>query len=323
MRNIKIKIIALLISSFISFSGKIINTVSARDQVLRTGIISRIEFAPAVLDSIRHELNAATGSFSTSLSFIPLEEYNKSCHDSGFDFLLVEKGLATDDLKNSYSSSGNSLLMSWVLAARNKALELTGGDLKNLRQFTEILKTLKTESPHKFPWFEPLGTRAAMINFCRILGEAPTETIEKNKSEQPAWQEKSAIGFLYRCIEEEVLNPMSVEADIALANSVFIADDTYFSTTWLPLRQLINQQANKKTNNGYIVFPDFHGKKKIPTITLDLWYRKGLAVTIASLTPEFYDSFSDKLLEMDYETDQKWFNEKYQNQYDALIMGNF
>jgi len=309
MKNTSLIITTMLFLIAMLFAVQ--NPATARvEKTYRIGIASRIEFAPLVLDMVREELSKKLLSFPATLSFIAPDDFQKPDFNPDFDCILVENGLSTEHVSSSFRNSGINIVMAWVLAVRGDAVKLTSGRISNLQDFVDILKKLRSDSPYKFPWFEPLCSRAVMRNFCHIIGEASSDS-----------SKRGAIGFLYQCIEEELLNPMSVEADLALANSVFHANDTFFSSTWVPLARFF-RNADLENDIQFLPFPDVAGQARLPVITLELWQKQSLPA-IASYGVSLPDDVSKDFLELDLASDSRWFNEKYQEQYDRLIMGDF
>lgn len=297
-----------------------ISAATTAGRTYRIGIASRIEFAPMILDMIREDVSAKLSPLTTSLSFIPLDDFSTPDFKSDFDYILVENGLMTEIISQSHTDSGMRIVVAWVLAVRGEAAKKNGNSFNTLQHFIETLKELKLKAPHKFPWFEPLCSKTVLRNFCHILGEAGTDKSDKSPG-RPIWEEPSAAGVLYRSIEEGLLNPMSVEADLTLANSVFAMNDTFFSSTWVPLPRLL-KNAGKENDVSLLPFPALNDSGKVPTITLALWHRTD-SIPIASHAAGLNEHESESLIELDFVSDSQWFSNKFQDQYDRLIMGDF
>lgn len=288
----------------------------------RVNLVSRLEFAPNLLDLIRKSLAQKLNTPCT-LFFQPLEDFYQQSIDRNCSRILIEKGIDTQKIPKSFVKSNKQIELAWVMAVRGDALPLVKEKEVDLQRFFAILAELKKASPNRFPWFEPLCSKISLKNFCQLLDKetaTSTATISQNRS---LWQETSAIAVLYRSIESEYLNPLSVEADMALADNVFEAKDADFSTCWVPVDHLTSQEQhqNESAPVMFIPFPAASGAGIIPRIRLDLWEQGTLsggshetAGNNASSTLNFID--------LDFAADMAWIEKHFSNRYDALIMGD-
>ncbi len=296
------------------------NMIFAQQDV-RVSLVSRLEFDPVLLDAIRENIIEKL-QMPCSLALHSRDDLLGSRVDKGFSHLLIEDGIDTDSIQSEFYHDTEILTLVWVMAVRGDAIELLGDreDL-SLKEFFEMLSVLKKKRANKYPWFEALHSRVTMRNFC-LLWDSESQDSETGKTLiRPAWHEANAVGILYRAIESELLNPLSVESDTTLSGSVFAAGDSCFSTTWVPIEQFINQK--KSAPEIYLPLPDLTGQQRVFSISLSLWQRKPMIVNTVVSNSYDLQNLTWKLISLDYLQDQLWLTEKFDKVYDALIMGDY
>ncbi len=292
--------------------------------VIKVSLVSRLEFAPELLDLIRNSLSQKLGAPCT-LFFQPIEEIASFSPHKNFNQILVESGIPENLLPPGFYKGNDYLELVWLLSVSGNAYAKIKGGSLSTREFVELLAELKTRNPHKFPWFEPLCSKVTLRNFCRLFTEKADARIPKNSVVKPLWLENQAIAFLYRAIESEYLNPWSVEADAAMAASVFAAGDADFSTCWIPLEYLLQQQnrEEKPGKTWFIPFPAFAGEGLVPRIRLNLWLSQPLERPENRSESPGLPVASYSFIDLDYGEDMNWIKKNFSNKYDSLIMGDF
>lgn len=176
-------------------------------------LLSRIDFAPTLLEMISHELKCTAGR-EFSLVVRSVETENASSPVDLNSYLLVEEGIEKSFLPPGSELTNISVRLIWALAVQKSISPLKINDKTTLEEFGKFLLELKNENPDKFPWFEGLLSRNTMRNFCLILGERKFEKSKNSISEQPFWKQPHATAILYKAIEAELLNPLSIESDL-------------------------------------------------------------------------------------------------------------
>lgn len=278
-------------------------------------LLSRLDFAPSLLEMIRKDLEKKLDC-PCSLVFQPVDSLTNVKQAELSTLLLVEAGIDPAALPSGSVKSEVEIELVWVLAVNSKVLELIKDQPLTLEKFARILIDLKKSNPERFPWFEPLVSKNTLRNFCLVLGEMTPKNDAKNESGKEAFsQQHNAIAILYRAIETELLNPLSVEADLGLAMDVFAAGDAMFVSHWVTADCLVDHK-------NCLPFPDQTGSGKMPRMRLQLWRQQGKALPanikvssdIATLSPQFID--------LDFARETDWIEKNYAKNYDSLIMGD-
>ncbi len=310
------------------FAGYFLSTCFSQPapnkSVVKVSLVSRLEFAPELLDLIRNSLSQKLGAPCT-LFFQPIEDIASFSPDNNLNQILVESGIPENVLPPGFYKGNDHIDLVWLLSVSGNASAKIKGESLNTREFVELLAELKTRNPHKFPWFEPLCSKVTLRNFFRLFSETLDAEPHKKSPVKPLWLENHAIAFLYRAIESEYLNPWSVEADAAMAASVFAAGDADFSTCWIPLEYLLQQQ-NREEKPGktlFIPFPASDGGGLIPRIRLNLWERQPLERTENKIDSPGLPVASYSFIDLEYVEDMDWIKKNFSNKYDSLIMGDF
>lgn len=291
---------------------------------VKVSLVSRLEFAPELLDLIRNSLSQKL-SAPCNLFFQPIEDIALFSPDKNSNLILVESGIPGNLLPPGFYKGNDYLDLVWLLSVSSNAYTKIKGQSLSTREFIELLAELKTRNPHKFPWFEPLCSKVTMRNFCRLFPENFDATSSRKSPVKPLWQENHAIAFLYRAIESDYLNPWSVEADAAMAASVFAAGDSDFATCWIPLENFLQQQ-NRERKSGktwFIPFPGPEGEGLIPRIRLNLWQRQPMDTADRTINSQELPIASYSFIDLDYVEDMDWIKKNFSNKYDSLIMGDF
>jgi hypothetical protein len=305
--------IILVMIVFMTLPG----SVQARQ--IRACLVSRLEFSPTLLDMIRRVLSEKT-KMDCSLTFQNTDNAS-SAGNSEFDILVIEKGINSINTSG-FTSSDKHVELVWVMAARGRALPLVNSRFITRREFVEILETLKKESPDRFPWFEALCSRITWRNFCLLLDH---DTAGNKSSHKPLWLENNATSFLYRLIENELLNPLSVEADVSLAESVFYADDACFFSCWTEASRLTDQfnEGMGLQRVFHFPFPASDEKPVVPRIKLEIWHKtsdRQAPSSVSNASSTFILPFA--FIDLDYAADMQWIEKNFSEKYDSLIMGD-
>lgn len=313
--------IGLVLVSLV-FSVAVYSQPTTTQAAARVSLLSRLEFSPELFESIRAGLSQKL-SRPCSLYYHSVDDIASLSFNESVTHVLVESGINEACLPAGLHKSEICIDLVWLLAASSESMAYMRDDFLNARQFVEILAALKKQNPNKFPWFEPLCSRITMRNFCLIL--AGSGGLTKASLIRPLWQENRAIAFLYRAIESEYLNPLSVEADVSLAASVFTAGDSEFTTCWVPLEQFLQQSASVGRADKVVLmpFPAAGDRALIPRIRLTLWYRQGQGAVLAPTGAGPFPVASYTLVDLNFAEDMEWIGRNFSDQYDALIMGDY
>lgn len=310
--------ILLLICLVVSFFPEPIHGSSD----CNVGLLSRIDFAPALLEMISRELERTTGRHF-SLIFQPVEASGSVNFNDTPPLMLVENGIPESMLPEGLEKTGLAINLVWVLAAGRDVTQVIGSQPLTLDKFAALLTELRQNDPQRFPWFEPLLSKNTMRNFCLLYGEKAQKTSTKRHRAAMFHQQPHAAAMLYRAIEAELLNPLSVEADLGLAMEVFAAGDADFVSYWIPQNYLNNDALRPAELNGvsFTPFPLAGGGTILPRLTLNLW--KSKEQQIASIaSPADPVLTIDEIVELDFLSETAWINSLYPANYDALIVGD-
>lgn len=286
-------------------------------------LLSRLDFAPQLLEMISAELTRKTGQ-NFSLTVQSLETFSASTTADFSEFMLVEKGLSPAILPTNFQQTGVCVRLVWVLAtARQLETKINGKDL-TLKQFVEILTDLRQHDPDRFPWFEPLLSRNSIRNLCLLLGEKETGRASARRRITDISAQNSAAAILYRAIESELLNPLSVEADLSLAMEVFAAGDAMFASHWVTSSLFTGNASSPAWLNDAILlpFPSREKKSVVPVMTLEVWKSANVA-TQWQVTPEsLIESELITTYELDFASETAWIEKNHAENYDALVVGD-
>ncbi|EKD82178.1 MAG: hypothetical protein ACD_39C01442G0002 [uncultured bacterium] len=289
--------------------------------VTRVFLGSRLEFTPALLDMLRRTL-ARKIAASDTVILQPFENPDSFAREASGSMILLERGMNRSLLPAGYVETNLHLDLVWVLAASLRVPDLPPVEPMTGKQFAELLKTLKEQSPDKYPWFESLSSRVTLRNFDVLFTEAASATGKiTNAAKLPFWRQRDSIAFLYRAIEDHYLNPFSIESDLGLAMNVFEADDAMFVSHWVPAEFLDDERLCRE-NLGKVrllPFPVFDNRKYL-RIRLCLF---GSSLAGFQSIDNGCGATDDRFIDLDYQTDTEWIEKKSGEKYDALIMGGF
>lgn len=287
----------------------------------RVFLSSRLEFTPALLDMLRRTLMKKLDVPDTII-LQPVNDNTVAGKEASGSLVLLEHGMDKSLLPEGYMAASVSLDLVWVLAANLRVPDLPVSETLNAEQFAALLHDLREQSPDSYPWFEALSSRVNLRNFDVLFAEAAGQAAYATSSASlPFWRQRDSIAFLYRAIEEHVLNPLSVEADLGLAMDVFEASDAMFVSHWVPVEFLDDERLCRE-NMGKVrllPFPAFDNKKYL-RIRLCLY-----APPTVHFSPTDTDcqQADERFIDLDYRADAEWIEKKSGDKYDALIMGNF
>jgi len=286
------------------------------------GLLSRIDFAPALLEMISHELERTTGRHF-SLIFQPVEASGSINFSDSLPLMLVEKGIPEIMIPEGLEKTDLSISLVWVLAAGKDVTQVLGSQTLTLDKFAALLAELRQNDPQRFPWFEPLLSKNTMRNFCLLYGEKSQKTSTRRHRAAMFHQQPHAAAMLYRAIESELLNPLSVEADLGLAMEVFAAGDADFVSYWLPQSYLNNAALRPAELAGvsFMPFPLSGNRTLLPKLTLNLWKSKEQKI-VSSISADAQVEINDSVVELDFLSETAWINSLYPANYDALIVGD-
>ena len=279
-------------------------------------LLSRIDFAPNLLDMISFELQQQTGK---QFSMI-VQPVNASFTANQHGFLLVEQGIDQAKLPDKIEKTGCKVRLVWGLAVNKSIAHLFKNRKPDLETFGKVLLELKKNDPARFPWFEGLLSNNTLRNFCMLFGEKAGRA----RPELPFWKQPCAPSLLYKAIEDELLNPFSVEADLSLAMEVFAAGDAMFVSQWVPECAFSETDAKlPMLKNGFVIpFPMPESSGKLPVIELHLMKPQATAF-IASGTPDMVNhAITGELLPLNFASESSWIEKHAAKNYDALIVGD-
>jgi hypothetical protein len=290
----------------------------------RVFLCSRLEFTPALLDMLRRSVARQLG-INDTIILQPLENPGSVTLEASGSLVLIEHGMDTSFLPEGYKPANTHIDLAWALVASMRIPGLPIDQPVDGERFATLLQDLKKQSPERYPWFESLNSKVTLRNFDVLFagfaqqGKSDAQTIA-SAAAKPFWQQSDAIVFLYRAIEEHLLNPFSIEADLGLAMNVFEADDAMFVSQWVPVEFLDDERLCRE-NLGKVrllPFPVF-GNHRYPRIRLCLYSQLG-SYAEPDTDPHAPD---ERFIDLDYVADMEWIEKKSADSYDALIIGGF
>ncbi len=286
------------------------------------GLLSRIDFAPALLEMISRELERTTGHHF-SLIFQPVDASGSIDPGDSLPLMLVENGIPETMIPEGLEKTGLSINLVWVLAAGRDVSRVLGSQTLTLERFAALLTELRQKDQQRFPWFEPLLSKNTMRNFCLLYGEKAKNPAMKRHRTAMFHQQPHAAAMLYRAIESELLNPLSVEADLSLAMEVFTAGDADFVSYWIPQSYLTNAALRPADLAGvsFMPFPVSGNRTLLPGMNLTLWKSKDRQIG-SIISAEDLTLPADSIVELDFSAETAWINSSYTANYDALIVGD-
>ncbi len=279
-------------------------------------LLSRIDFAPNLLDMISFDLQQQTGKHFSMI----VQPVNASFPADLQGFLLVEEGIDPAKLPDNYEKTGSKVKLVWGLAVNKSIAHLFKNRTPDLETFGKVLQELKKNDRARFPWFESLLSNNTLRNFCMLFGEKAGRA----SPELPFWEQPCAPSLLYKAIEDELLNPFSVEADLSLAMEVFAAGDAMFVSHWVPECAFSEAGVDLPMlkNAIFIPFPLPRSSGKLPVIELQLMKPQTTAFIASSTRNSANQAIVGELLPLNFASESSWIDKHAAQNYDALIVGD-
>jgi len=315
--------IATILLIAVCFFLRVEAVKAVEPQTFNAILLSRLDFAPRLLEMISAELTRKTGQ-NFSLTVQSLETFSAGDTPGSSDVLLVEKGLNRAILPQNFHLAGTDIKLVWVLAAARHSGLTKANQKLSLARFIEILENQRRIDPDRFPWFEPLLSRNSMRNLCLLLGDKKKSKRPFRRRAQAISEQTSAAEVLYRAIESELLNPLSVEADLSLAMEVFAAGDTMFASQWVTLALLAGTASPPDwlQQVTLLPFPSLAEKSILPVMTLEVWKSADADRSWPARPENSLPNDSTILYDLNFASETAWIEEKYLENYDALVVGD-
>ena len=289
----------------------------------RVEMISSIDFVAEVLEMVKFNLKTAR-SDNLILIFQPWVKNSSIKIDERTDFILLQDGISKSNVNKDFVKTSQKIELVWLLLVKVELFRRLKADEINLLSFADALETDYCKTNYKYPWFESLYSKSTLLNFIKVLGKPKSRGMNKKKSFA---RQDGAIKTLYRAIEDGVLNPLSLEASKQLALNVFRANDSACCTLWVPYDLLVsdsNSYNNIVRDFEVIAFPRLDGKCVIPKMSFSLWKRKTSKAELkVKQIIKNNKNLDCQFIENDFKKNMKWFEEKFSQAYDRLIMGDF
>lgn len=291
----------------------------------RVFLCSRLEFTPALLDMLRRSFSRKL-KIADTIILQPVENLADVARDASGSLILIENGMEKSFLPEGYVAVGMHLDLVWAMVASLRMPGLSLDKALNGEQFVMLLRELKRQAPDRYPWFESLNSRVTLRNFDLLFAAANSQTGVGTKSASGAdkdalWLQPDSIVYLYRAIEEHLLNPFSIEADLGLAMNVFEADDAWFVSQWVLADFLDNERLCRENLGKVRLLPlPIFNNSRYPRLRLCLYSPVSAGFQPVADECQMAD---DNFIALDYQVDMEWIEKKSADKYDALIMGGF
>lgn len=288
-------------------------------------MVSRLDFVPAMLEMVKLNLEHSLKT-PISLTFQPVLNTNPIQLRRKPDLLLVENGFPIQSLPDDYQQIPNAeMSLVWVLGLNSKAAEFLGNKkIKNLKEFAQLLMKVKLAKPAMFPWFEAIFSKNTFFNLNSVLGE-DMNTFSNSSEQRHFWNCKGTVQILHQAMAEELLNPLSLEADELLAFDVFRSGDCIATSFWVPIDYIINPKIAMAYlgNVSLIPFPTMDGKGIMPKVTLNIWQKKSDKSKLLLANSCLIKSDEYNLMECNFQDSLNWIKDKHIERYDRLVVGDF
>lgn len=288
-------------------------------------MVSRLDFVPAMLEMVKLNLEENL-KFPISLNFQPVLNNKPIFVRRKPDYLLVEKGFPDKSLPIGYRQVPDAeISLVWVLGLNSQAAKYLKNDgINNLKEFAQFLMRIKKAKPSIFPWFEAIFSKNTFYNLNVVLGEGNRNSTRIFDNKQ-FWNYKGAVEILHQAMTEELLNPLSLEADELLAFDVFRAGDCMATSFWVPIEYIIdsNKAASYLGEVSLMPFPTIGGKGIVPQVTLNLWQKIDDTMKLNVANSCLTKSKEFTLLESSFQETLDWTKDKFVERYDKLVVGDF
>lgn len=291
----------------------------------RVFLCSRLEFTPALLDMLRRSFSRKLGIADTII-LQPVENLANVAHDASGSLILIENGMEKAFLPEHYVAVDMHLDLVWAMVASLRMPGLSLDQSLNGEQFVALLRELKRQAPDRYPWFESLNSRVTLRNFDLLFAAAASQAGVGTKSavdtdKAALWLQSDSIVYLYRAIEEHLLNPFSIEADLGMAMNVFEADDAWFVSQWVPADFLDDERLCRENLGKVRLLPlPIFNNSRYPRLRLCLYSLPSAALKPAE---DVCRPADENFIDLNYQIDMEWIEKKSADKYDALIMGGF
>ncbi len=286
-------------------------------------VVSRAELNPWALEELQHELERRLG-MPMSVTF------RKISGDRNLDEIPSGTWLLTEvDDEDPLVLPGLMPLplvveLRWMLGLWRTPLEEIGETslpIPNLAAFLAACRRLRSRSPSTFPWFQGLYDPGML---CR-LEEALGKSLPRANVRLPG--SGGLLATLNLAVEENLLNPLSLEADSALAFEVFEAGDCVMTGMWV-LPSMLSAESALRRRLPDLVFQPFPrptGEPQVPMLSLRLFAPEGVTVAPGSpVSAVGAGAASDaRLLPVQVRQDREWERRQYLKLYNRLIRGEY
>lgn len=201
---------------------------------------TRLPLTPWALDGIRRLLERDLAHPVTLLPHPASTTW--SPEDLAGDVrLLNDDGKAPSGFLQPVKPVGSPLVLVWLMAYHPDLLQcVASAPPVQVITWFETLRALREIAPERFPWFESLYQPQTLLHLEAALEGVvlppPPPLLNRDRAHK---QEPGIMGILHRAFEDNLLNPLAIEADENLAFDVFEAGDAVFSTFWMPLEVVI------------------------------------------------------------------------------------
>ncbi|MBF0544220.1 MAG: extracellular solute-binding protein [Candidatus Riflebacteria bacterium] len=250
-----------------------------------------------------------------------------------YDF-ATETLILADDVNVSNISSRQKISPAiefpiiWVLVYRKETFsKLATSTPQNLEGFINILRILRAKNSDFFPWFEGLFNKVSLYCIQTELSFPNSGKNSKVVDNNLSANKNEVDSFFHQILGENLLNPLSIEADENLAFEVFEAGDTAFTSMWIPEYAIDHPELlYLDCQTDWMGFPGATNFLPIPQLKLKLFsidstthLPSKLGLTInrpfqSSLASERFCPYSAT-------NAQEWVRSEFSSLYKKIVMG--
>jgi len=212
----------------------------------------------------------------------------------------------------------------WMLSLWRTPLEQTGEislPIADLPSFLATCRLLRSRSPSTFPWFQGLYDPGTLCRLEEALGKSRLQTRGSGSGAG------GLLAVLNLAVEENLLNPLSLEADSALAFEVFEAGDCVMTGMWV-LPSMVAPTSTLRQRLPTLAFQPFPrpiGGAQVPSLSLRLFAPEALIPQIASESFEVdqMSASATRIMRVQVRDDRDWEKQQYPQLYNRLIRGEY
>ena len=287
-------------------------------------VVTRAELGPWALEALQHRLEQQLGA-GMSVTFRKVNGERSLDEIPSGTWILGEPESPEITGLTGFASTPLRQDLWWMLGVWRSQVERHAGvtlPLADLQTFIEVCRSSRGRVSDAFPWFQGLYDPGTLHRLEDVLGRGTPSTTASN-----VLQKGGLLAILNLAVEENLLNPLSLEADSSLAFEVFEAGDCAFSGMWV-LPSMVREDSalrRRLPDLHFQAFPGPAGEAPVACISLRLFVPEAvIASWPTTLTAEALPSTRTvNLSPVMSQVEQDWEKKQFPKLYNRLIRGDF